>query len=174
MGQLLPKCYSHLEDCSTRATTERAIFKLITLSKEMHMRSNSKQMKQLKDPTQLACAWILFFRGEFFWFFFSVYFLWTLAKEVFFGSTSSPAQDGMWEAVLFLRCKTNQTHIPRLKLKKTKDFNHEYGRYFITFKHSGLGQRIKNVRILWRNDRTHALEFPSLFRSFFSSLPHLS
>lgn len=56
MGQLLPKCYSHLEDCSTRATIERAIFKLITLSKEMHMRLNSKQMKQLKDPTQLACA----------------------------------------------------------------------------------------------------------------------
>lgn len=57
MGQLLSKCYSHLECCSTRATIRVDYFQVdnSVQKPEMHMGSNSKQMKKLKDPTELVC-----------------------------------------------------------------------------------------------------------------------
>lgn len=173
MGWLLSQCYSRPGNCSTKVTVRVGNFQAGDSEQkpEIHMRSNSKQMKKLKERSYRACLCLnSFLRGFGFRVIFCL-FLWISCLRGFLGSTSSQHKMACWEAFFFkLRCKINQTNIPRLMLEKTKESKHEYGQYLVTFKHFGLGQYITIIRILWRNDRIHSLESPpslSLFLVFF-------
>lgn len=143
---------------------------------EMHKRSNSKQMKKLKGRSSRACLCLnSFFKGVWFQGYFLFIFMELLGKRFSWKYKLPSARWHVGSIFLFkLRCKTNQTHIPRLRLEKTKESKHEYGRYLVTFKHSGLGQYIKNIRILWRNDRIHSFESPLSLSFFLVFIPHLS
>lgn len=69
---------------------------------QMHMRSDSKQMKKLNDPMELVCARILFFRG----FVSGGFFLFVFWSRGFL-EIQAPQHKMARGKHIFLRCKTN-------------------------------------------------------------------
>lgn len=164
MGLLLSKCYSHLENYSTRATIRVGYFQ-VDNSKQKSEKCTGDQILSRWGSWRILqnCAWILLFRGLF------LFFLFMFHEHLrrFFGTTSSPVQDDMWE-VFFSWDARPTKHIDRVKLEKTKDFNHDYGKYFINFKHSGLGQYVKNIRLTVKEWQDTIHLSPSLIHSSIS------
>lgn len=171
MGWLLSQCYSHPENC--RATVRVGNFQAGDSEQkpEMHKRSNSKQMKKLKGRSSRACLCLnSFFKGVWFQGYFLFIFMELLGKRFSWKYKLPSTRWHVGSIFLFkLRCKTNQTHIPRLRLEKTKKSKHEYGRYLEPLNILALANTLKISGYSEGMTGYIHLSHPSLFHSSLSS-----